>query len=158
MPITAFLKIPDIPGESRRVGHEDEIDVHAMQWGIEHSAPSQVGRGRVRARSDVKPLIVHKGYDAASPLLARAVRQGQSFREVVLTLRKDSGEQHLDYLVVTMTNVMLTSYEVASDPEAGTGGDLVEGLELDFEKVRLLYTRQAVDGSAGDETEVTLNA
>lgn len=35
MQIDGFAKIPDIPGESTREGHEDEIEFHSLTFGME---------------------------------------------------------------------------------------------------------------------------
>lgn len=154
MPITGFLKIDDIPGESRRVDHEDEIDVFGVSWEIEQATATR--SGRVRARADMGPLVVHKYYDASSPYLARATEQGRAFPEMVLSLRKDSGEAHLDYLVITMENCLVASYRFANDDPSHPDGLIVERVEIDFETVKLIYTVQADDHSAGDVHEVDL--
>lgn len=156
MPITAFLKIPDIAGESKFEEHEDEIDVHDMRWGVERLTSSQIGRGRARSRSDVGPLVVYKYYDAASPYLAQAVHQGRAFPDFVLSVRKDSGEAHLDYLVITMENVMITSYHVRSNREDMGDGLLEEEIEIEFEKATLSYKVQNFDGSSDTTHEVEL--
>ena len=104
MPLTAYMKIPDIAGESQRADHEDEIDIHDVQWVIEQASVAQVGRGRSQSRARVDALICAKYYDASSPYLALACMQAKSFDEIVLMVRKDSGEAHLDYLTITMTN------------------------------------------------------
>jgi type VI secretion system secreted protein Hcp len=157
MPITGFLKIPDIDGESQRVDHEDEIDIHAMEWGVSQVRPAMVGRGRARARSDMKPMRVSKYYDASSPYLAQAADRAKSFDEVVVSVRKDSGEAHLDYLIITMENVIITSYALKTGDPDEIGAPLSEEVEFDFEKVTILYKRQADDGSVGSEHEVTLD-
>jgi type VI secretion system secreted protein Hcp len=156
MPITGYLKIDDIPGESQRVDHEDEIDIHDMKWGLERTTSSPIGRGRVRARTDMKPLTLYKYYDAASPYLVRAVHKGQSFPEAVFYVRKDSGEAHLDYLVITMENVVVSSYEVASNREDMSDMQLEEQIELEFENITIKYTVQEADHSAGDVHEIAL--
>lgn len=158
MAFEAYLKIGDIPGESQRVDHEEEIDIHDMRWGVERSMPASIGRGRrARSRADIKPLVLHKYFDAASSYLALAVNQGKRFREVVLAVRKDSGEAHLDYLVITMENVVLTSYQVASNREDLSDMLLEEEIEIDFERATLTYRMLNDDGSAGTVHEVELS-
>ncbi len=156
MPITGYLKIDEIPGESQRADHEDEIDIHDMRWGVERSMPASVGRGRVRSRAEVKPLVVHKYYDAASPYLARAVSRGESFPEAKLALSKVGGEAHLDYLVITMENVVITSYEVASNREDMADLLLEEEIAIDFERAIVRYQIMNADGTAGTVHEVEI--
>lgn len=153
MPLTGYLKIPDIDGESQRAEHEDEIDIHDVEWAIEQAAVAQIGRGRSQSRARVDALKFRKFYDASSPYLALACMQARSFDEVVLTVRKDSGEAHLDYLTITMTNVVLSSYHVL-----GNNSDLHDMIEeqggFSFEQVNVKYIVQADDHSAGDEHEI----
>ena len=156
MSLTGYLAIEDIPGESRRADHEDEIDVFGVEWSVEQMPRAMIGRGRVRARADVKPVVIRKLCDRASPYLAEASARGRSFPEAVLTVRKDSGEASLDYLIITMENVIVSAYGMASGVEDGPGDLISEKVELDFETVTIKYTQQADDHSAGDEHEVSL--
>lgn len=145
--LTGYLHIDDIPGESQRVDHEDEIDIHDIVWRIESTSDTT----RTRRRSVVKPLIVSKKVDKSSPYLALASLQGRNLGRVVLTVRKDSGEAHLDYLVITMENVLVTSYEVNSENSEENPDEKVG---LTFDKITYKYTQQADDHSAGDEHEI----
>ena len=150
MPLTAYLKLPDIAGESQRAEHEDEIDVHDVGWIIEQASVAQVGRGRSQSRAKVDALKFKK---YSSPYLALACMQAKSFDEIVLMVRKDSGEAHLDYLTITMTNVIISSYHVLGIG-VGEGQMIEEEGAFAFEKVGIKYIVQADDHSAGDEHEV----
>ena len=152
MALTGTLLLPDIGGESVRAEHEDEIDVHAIDWGIAQGAKSQTGKGRSQGRAEVGPISVSKLTDASSAYLALACMQGKSLDECVLTIRKDSGDAHLDYLIITMTNVTISSYSML--PTAPDSLVIEERVSLTFEKVKYLYTVQADDHSAGDEHEI----
>ncbi len=152
MPITGFLDVPDIKGESKVRGHKDEIDIQGLRWGVTSRSPGASGRRRVRA--SVHDLTVLKSYDRASPLLTLATLRGQAFDEIVLTVRKDGGDAHLDYLKVTMTNCILTDYQMEN---GGTDDPLTvisEAVDIEFETIRILYVQQADDHSAGDAQEV----
>lgn len=155
MPITGYLKIGDIAGESQRVDHEDEIDFHDMMWNIEQGSAAQVGKGRSRARAQVSALRLKKFVDASSVYLALACMQGKSFPDMVASVRKDSGEAHLDYLIITMENVTISQYEVVGVGDDEDGQMLEEHLGLVFENVTYKYVVQADDHSAGDEHEIT---
>lgn len=155
MPLTAYLKIGDIAGESQRVDHEDEIDIHDMTWNIEQGSAAQVGRGRSRARAQIDALLLKKFVDASSVYLALACMQGKSFPDMVLSLRKDSGEAHLDYLIITMENVTISKYEALGVGDKEDGQMVEELLGLVFENVTYKYVVQADDHSAGDEHEIT---
>lgn len=150
--LTGYLKIPDIPGESQRVDHEGEIDIHDIQWKVERPSSLEVGSGRTSARAVVSPLRAKKYYDASSPYLALASMQGRVLPTLTLTVRKDSGEAHLDYLTITMTNVQVVSYEVIS---SDVGGLISEQVGFLPETINIKYIVQEEDHSAGDEHEIT---
>ena len=152
MALSGYMSIPDIPGESQRAEHEGEIDIRDVRWQIEREVAS-FGRGRVRPRIDAAPLEVSKVYDASSPYLAQATAQGKSFDEVVISVRRDSGDAHLDYLVITMTNALISGYGMDADDL----GVIHETVELSYEKITFKYTVQADDHSAGDEHEVEID-
>ena len=154
MPVTAYLKIGDIGGESQRADHEDEIDIHDIVWNVEQGSAAQVGKGRSRARAQVGAINLRKFTDAASAYLLLACMQGKSFPDMVLSVRKDSGEAHLDYLVITMEHVTISKYEMVGVGEEEDGQMVEENLALVFENVTVKYTVQEDDHSAGDEHEI----
>lgn len=153
MAFTGFLKIPDIDGESKRAEHEDEIDVFGVTWGVEGSQSASIARGRRRRRAEIEDLTLDKAVDASSPYLFHAAARGKSFEEMVLSVRKDSGEAHLDYLVITMTNAMITDYAMYHEKEE-EGDQICETIAISAESVSFKYVVQADDHSAGDEHEI----
>lgn len=153
MPMTGYLKLPDIDGESKRDGHEDEIDISGIQWSIVQPGAATVGRGRTSGRAQASTVSVQKDYDAASPYMALAAMQGKSFDEVCVMVRKDSGEAHLDYLKITMEHVTIADYSMSSG--GGVDGSIIEETcSFACEKINILYTVQEDDHSAGGEHEV----
>lgn len=157
MALVGYLKIEDIKGESKRADHEDEIDVHAVHWEIKQKSSANIGSGRTQSRAEIGAVVLYKWYDAASPYLALAAMQGKSIPEATLMFRKDSGEAHLDYLKITMTDVIVSHYEMLDSVRQGEEDDIQmirERFALSCEKINVLYTLQAEDHSAGDEHEV----
>lgn len=148
--VTAYLKIPDIPGESQRADHEDEIDIHGLSWKVE--APATTGSGRTLSQSVVGPIFLKKYVDASSPYIALSTLNARNFESAVLAVRKDSGDAHLDYLVITLGNARIVSYEM----ETKEGSSLIEEtIGITFESITYKYTVQEDDHSAGDEHEIT---
>ncbi len=155
MAFTGYLKIDGIDGECRRADHEGEIDVWGVKLDASQKSSAATGSGRVRGRATVSDLTLHKWYDAASPYLALACMQGKSFPEIIFTARKDSGEAHLDYLTITMSNCLISAYNMMQESPAADGADLIaEQVGISFEKVKIKYVVQADDHSKGDEHEV----
>jgi type VI secretion system secreted protein Hcp len=154
MAFQGYLKIADINGESHRADHEDEIDIHGLQWSIQQDSSTNTGRGRRQSRAKVDQLVLTKHTDAASPYLALATMQGKRFDEIQLSVRKDSGEAHLDYLVITMTNCLISGFDMNAGPPDTTDSLITEKIAITFEKIKMIYTVQADDHSAGDEHEI----
>jgi type VI secretion system secreted protein Hcp len=159
MAYQGYLRLPDIRGESRRSGHEDEIEVHGVAWDVAQSPAGRAGRGRTRARADVGPIVLWKRYDASSPYLVLAAMQGRAFDAARLALT-GPGEATDPYLQITLENCLVAAYGIVAPPEAelhGGRGDPLPPLEriaLDFERIVVRYVERASDGTAGTEHEI----
>ena len=152
-----ILKISGIDGESLIEGHEDEIDILTWSWEISKSSQNIVDSGRGDSQAAVKPLVVTKYIDKASPDLALKVLTGEFISEATLVVRR-AGESPLDYLKITMSNV-----EIANFSTGGSGGEdrLTESISMVFSKVCYEYTPQefSYEGGAAIETcwDMTMN-
>jgi type VI secretion system secreted protein Hcp len=150
MAFSGYLKIDDIEGESKRAGHEGVIVVAAFAWGASRSAFRNSGGQRESGLPDVQSVNITKDYDASSPYLALACIKAKNLGEVILTLRKDQGDEHSDYLTITLTNTLVESYQVGG----GGGGNPVDTLTLSFDSIKVKYIQDADDLTAGGEHEV----
>jgi type VI secretion system secreted protein Hcp len=154
MPVSGYIKIEDIKGESKRADHEDEIDFHSLAWHVQQQSSANVGSGRSRGRAQISDITVRQFTDAASPYLALAVMQAKSIPEIVLMTRKDSGDAHLDYLKITLSNAAVSGFRMLETEAADPEQMIEEEVSFTAEKVNIVYTVQADDHSAGDEHEV----
>lgn len=155
MAFTGYLKIEGIDGESKRADHEGEIDCFGVQFEAKQMSSSSVGSGRTRGRATLSDFSFNKWLDAASPYLMLACAKGKSFAEIVFTARKDSGDAHLDYLIITLENCIISSYNMAQNAPEESSNELVsETISVSYEKVTFKYVVQADDHSKGDEHEV----
>ena len=158
MPITGYLKIEGVDGESLSSQHENEMEVFEISWGVEQVRSSQSRRGRTRARPEMEPVVVQKHIDAASAYLAQACHSGRVFDEVTLSVIKDIGGAHLDYLVIKMENATISSYDLSSGFDPSEAGQVSEEITMDYERLTYTYTQQQPSGAAGEEHQVTLSA
>ena len=154
--LAGHLRIPDISGESTRAEHEGEIEVHRVSWSVTRSPTATSGSGRRSARPVVKPFTFDKWYDASSPYIALAAMQGKSFKEVVFSLHRDSGDGHLDYLRITLTNATISSYEMLDEYNEMDEPirRIPERVGVAFERIRIVYVETRDDHSGGDEHEI----
>lgn len=153
MAFSGYLQIEDIPGESKRAGHEDEIVVAGFSWGASRAAFRNSGGQRESGLPEVQSVSITKDYDASSPYLALACIKAKNLGDVTLTLRKDQGDEHSDYLTIILSNTLVESYQVSG----GGGGNPVDSLSLSFDQIRVKYVQDADDLTAGGEHEVEYN-
>jgi type VI secretion system secreted protein Hcp len=146
--ISAYLKIPDIAGETRTQERDGEIELVSWSWGGAAAAPfvpggavvSSAVTGLGQMRSAAPPndgpgaLVIVKGVDAASPPLRAASRRGQRIPEVTLSL--PSGNAGPDYHTVTLRDATITSVNVS-----GTGASATEEVTITYEAVLRPATR-----------------
>lgn len=147
---SGYLKIDDIPGESDRAGHEDEIVISSFSWGANRASFRNSGGQRESGLAELAPLSMSKDYDSSSPYLALACIKAKNLGEVVMTLRKDQGDEHSDYLTITITNTIVENYQTSG----GGGGNPVDSLTLGYDTIKIKYIEDADDLSKGDEHEI----
>jgi type VI secretion system secreted protein Hcp len=137
MSIDGFLDVPGIPGESTREGHEDEIEVHGVTFGME----TPVDRGGVaRGRVSFDPVVVSKSYDRSSPALKGALATQRHLDEVVLSVQRTVEGEQADYLVITLADVSVVKYDLSPDTERD--GVLVEQVALAYRSIAFIYAGQ----------------
>ncbi len=144
MAVDMFMKIGDIKGEANDTTHGDEIDVLSWSWGMKQSGTTHTGGGGGAGKVNVSDLLFKKWIDKSTPNLMMAASNGKHYPKAMLTVRK-AGENPVEYLKITMENVLITSVDT------GGGNDedrLTEQVSLNFAKVKTEYTPQAADGSA----------
>jgi type VI secretion system secreted protein Hcp len=142
MAVDMFLKLGDLKGESTMT-HKDETQVLAWSWGMSQSGTTHMGTGGGAGKVSVQDMSITKYIDKASPFLQLAVCNGKHFDQALLTVRK-AGEKPLEYLKITMKDVIITSISVG-----GSGGEdrLTENVSLNFAEYKTEYTPQKADGS-----------
>ncbi len=154
--LDAYLSLPDIRGESRRLDHEDEIAIHRLQWRVARTGGASHGAGPRRSRAEIGPVVLDKFYDAASPHLALAAMQGRRFDTAVVSVRKATPEAEVDYLVITLTDVAVAGYEMLDEyNDISEPIRLIpERVALSFERVAIRYVEEGEDHAAGAEHEI----
>ena len=143
MAVDMFLKIGDIKGESVDDKHKDTIDVLAWSWGASQSGTMHMGGGGGSGKANFQDVSVTKYIDKSSFKLLAAVSNGKHYPEALLTVRK-AGEKALEYIKLTMKEVLVTSVSTG-----GSGGEdrLTENVTLNFASYEFEYTPQKADGT-----------
>lgn len=152
MAIDCNLKIDGVAGESAHKDHVGEIEVLEWKWGVEQPSSAGVGGGAGKGKAVPGSLAWAHTYDKASPVLAKSCASGKHFPTAVLTVRK-AGEGQLDFLKVTMKNVLMTTVSPAATP----GGDLIERVAMDYDDIEFEYKEQKPDGALGGSVKFGWN-
>ncbi|MBK1718448.1 Hcp family type VI secretion system effector [Thiocystis violacea] len=147
MAFDMLLDIDGIPGESKIAGFEEKIDVLAWSWGESNAGTFHTGGGGGAGKVNVQDLSCTKYVDIASPVLLLNCATGEHIDKAVLTVRKaggKAGEDALQYLVITMEKLMVTSVSTG-----GSGGEdrLTENVTFNFAKCEVKYTQQDDKGA-----------
>ena len=150
MAVDMFLKMDPIKGESLDDKHKNELQVLAWSWGVSNSGSSHVGSGGGSGRANVQDLSFTKYIDSASVDLIQSCCSGKHFANAVLVVRKAGGDSPVEYVILTMEEIIISSVSTG-----GSGGEdrLTENVTLNFARVKFKYTPQSGTGtgSGGDE-------
>lgn len=156
MAYDAFLKLDTVAGESTGSGHPGEIALLGYNITVSHPAPTGVAAGKATFADFSFTAPVSK----ASPVLFVAMASGHVYNQALVSLRRTGTQGTLDFLKITMSNVIVTSMATG-----GTTGDDAphDQCTLHFQKIQFSYTQQNASGGAvGTPTtggwDVTKNA
>lgn len=148
MAVDMFLKIGKILGEARDAkynGKDGWMDILAWSWGVSNSGSTHMGSGSGSGKASFQDISVTKYIDKATPDLMRSATKGTHHDDATLIVRK-AGDKPLDYLTITMEDVMITAYSTG-----GSGGEdrLTENVTINFDFFKIKYTEQLKTGGAG---------
>jgi type VI secretion system secreted protein Hcp len=142
----AFLILDDtVKGESRRAGHEEQIELISFSFGASNPASIGVGSGGGSGTVSLSSFNIMKKTDASSVGMFKACCLGQHFPTASIELYKSGGDALL-YLKFDFEEVFVDNIQW-SGAEGGDGVPL-ESVSFSFGKVEVTYTKQAPDGTA----------
>ena len=144
MAVDYFLKIDGIKGESVDSKHKDEIDIESFSWGVAATQGAAGPRGGRAGKASISDFSFAIRMSKASPQLLEACATGKHFPKAILTARKSGGSQ-LDFLKVTLEEVLISSYQTSGSGQT----DTIEQIAVSFDTATFQYVPQKPDGSAG---------
>ncbi len=147
--INAYLTIPGVPGPS--TSQPGSIDVLSFSIGTAlQTVTTTTGRRdeRVRTKPTFSDLTVMKVLDSTSPVFEQAVASGQRFPTVVLSYAKAVGDKPSTYFTITLTNVIVTSFQLSGSNENPT-----ESVSFTYGAIHTVFTPQRPDGTPGTPIE-----
>ncbi|WP_420993104.1 Hcp family type VI secretion system effector [Cupriavidus sp. 30B13] len=141
-----FLKLAGIDGESADARHPNEIEVLTWDWSVSQPSGMHEGSGGGAGKCSVDDLTFEHYVDRATPTLVQYCLAGKHIDTAVLVMRKAGGAP-LEYLKITMEDVLVTRVAVAGNHNMAMPR---EEVRLSFARVRHDYVLQnAQGGSAG---------
>ncbi len=149
-----FLKLDGIEGESLDSAHAGEIEIKAWGWPTENHVRWDVNQGGQSTKVEVKDITIQKFCDKASVTLYQNCVTGKHIKNGTITCRKNDGDQKVEYLIVKLTDIMVTKVEFTGD---GDNQALQENLGLSFAEFRMDYKVQNDTGSAGGAKSFQFN-
>jgi len=144
--IDYFLRIDGVPGGSMDAKHKGEIEVESFSFGVANPAAPGPGGGAGAGRATFQDLNVVTAPSSAGPKLFLACASGQHLKSAVLSARKAGGDAQLEFLSLTLADVLVSSYQEGA--AAGDAGPM-DQVSLNFAKIKIEYKEQKADGSAG---------
>src|SRR5258705_8680 len=138
-----FAKIGDIKGESLDSKDKDEVEVLSWSWGVSQTGSMAHGGGGGEGKASFQDLHFSHHLDKASPVLMKACATGEHIKEATIISRK-AGKGQQEYLIIKMTDVLITSVAPAGHSD---GGFPMESVSLQSSKVDIEYKPQKADRS-----------
>lgn len=145
MAVDMFLKLDGIDGESTDKGHKNEIEIESFSWGASNSGSAAHGGGGGAGKVSMQDFSFTTRVSRASPQLFLACASGEHIKSALLTVRKAGGQQQ-DFLKVTMSDLLVSSYK--AEGSSGADADVpMDQVSLNFAKIQVSYSAQRPDGS-----------
>ena len=133
-----LLEIEGIKGESTDEKHRDTIEIESFSWGATNS-------GSV---AKAITLSLGKRIDKSSPMLFLACAKGEHIPQATLICRKTTGDGKQDYYVITLSDILVSSYQ--SGGGGGSGGTVdttpTDEISFNYNKIKIEYSRTDATG------------
>jgi type VI secretion system secreted protein Hcp len=147
-----FLKIDGIDGESQDSKHTKEIDVMSFSWGEKQAGSSYAGGGGGAGKVQMNDFHFTMTTNTSSPKLLLTCANGNHIKSAILTCRK-AGKDQQEFYKITMTDLLVSSYNVAGgyNKNAIAGGVELpvptDEISLNYSAISFSYAAQKKDGT-----------
>jgi type VI secretion system secreted protein Hcp len=141
-----LLEIDGIKGESSDKKHKDTIEIESFSWGVSQTGAHSSGGGGGAGKAVFQDLHFTTPVSKASPLLFKRCATGEHIKKATLFVRKAGGQQQ-DYLKITLSDVLVSSYKVG--PDDGSDAVPTDQVSLNFAKIEYSYSPTLSTGALG---------
>jgi len=142
----AYIKMPDIKGESKEQDHDEWVYVESVSMPIFRSiTEGATGVQRSNGTTALGDVIVSKTWDSSSPKVALVCAQGTFMDEVVIHLCSMINERNVVNLELKLSDVILTGYSFHGTSDQSPVPS--EEITFNYTKIEWNYTKYKEDGS-----------
>src|ERR1700712_2725680 len=145
MAFDGFIKLDGIDGESLDERNKGWIEIVAYDFGVSQStsATASSNGGAGSGRASLSDFSFSKRLDKSSASLFEASCAGTHIKDLTLCLYRAGGDKLKYY------EVRLEKFIFSDSSKGGEGGEPLEHVQINFGRVRILYTQQKrSDGAA----------
>jgi type VI secretion system secreted protein Hcp len=145
MAVDLFLKVDGINGESRKVNHQNEIDIVSFDFGaVQHGSFHTGGAGGGSGKAEISDIRIQKQVDKSSPLLFKACAAGTHIASAIIYSQKaGDGSSPLTYYQIKLEDVIVSDIHNSGS----SGGDqIMESVTFNCAKVTFDYQAQNAQG------------
>ena len=128
---------------SEHKGFEAQIQVESFGWGMTQATSFGKSTGGGAGKVNVADLSFVHFVDKASPKLMIACCTGLHIKDAVMTCRKAGGTSGVDFLKITLTDVLVSSVQ----PSGTTTDTPMESVQLSFAEFKVEYQEQDNKGA-----------
>ena len=139
-----FLILDGIEGESLDQKYHGKIEIKNWEWHTKNNVRWDINQGGQSTKVDIQDIDLKKICDKASVTLYQCCVTGKHIKNGKIVCRKNDGDSKVEYLIVTLTDIMITKVDWMGD---GQSPSLDENVSLSFAEFRLDYSVQADTGN-----------
>jgi type VI secretion system secreted protein Hcp len=144
-----------IKGESPVDGYQDYMQLESLSFGGTQSGTWGTGEGGTGGKFTADDLEFTAVTNKATPKVLEACATGAHLKTATLVCLKSTGSKPMEYLKVTLSDVVVSKHKTEYKPAQDARGEGVtmDTVRLNFGKISVEYKEQKSDGSAGPSTE-----
>jgi type VI secretion system secreted protein Hcp len=139
-----FLILDGIEGESLDQKYAGKIEIKNWEWHTTNNVRWDINQGGQSTKVDIKDIELKKICDKSSVTLYQCCVTGKHIKNGKIVCRKNDGDSKVEYLIVTLTDIMVTKVDWMGD---GQSPSLDENVGLSFAEFRLDYSVQVDSGN-----------
>jgi type VI protein secretion system component Hcp len=150
-----FLTLRDVKGETLDEKRPNtDIEIKEWKWGSSALVKWDRNQGGQTLSSKYEKITIIKTVDRASATLLKCCLTGKHIADGTITCRKKDGDQKVDYLIVDLTDIVVSKV----DWQGGGTEDVVgEEICLEVAEFMMHYKLQGDSGDASGSTDFGFN-